>query len=179
MAQIIGIGEKFPEFSIPSVTSIEQGKEFSTLTSTMLSGKWSIIFFWPLDFTFICPTEIIEFDRMASAFKERGADLYGASLDSKYVHLAWRKSNKNLTDISFPMLADNKRELSEALGILHPKAKIPLRATYIIDPEGIVRWLSLNDIEVGRNVHEVLRTLDALQTGELCPVNWQRGQKTV
>ncbi len=179
MAQIISIGEKFPTFSLPAVVSLEKDKEFSTVTSEALRGRWSIVFFWPLDFTFVCPTEIVEFNRLAPAFKERSANIYGISLDSKYVHLAWKKSSTDLSGIGFPMLADNKRELSETLGILHPVAKIPLRATYIVDTEGIVRWLGLNDIEVGRNVTEVLRILDALQTGELCPVNWQRGQKTI
>ena len=179
MAQIISVGEKFPSFSLPAVVSLETGKEFKTLGSNDLKGKWVIFFFWPLDFTFICPTEIVEFNRHLVKLNELNADLYGASLDSKYVHLAWRKSSTELQGLKFPMLADNKRELSEALGILHPQAKIPLRATYIIDPEGNVRWLSINDIEVGRNIAEVVRTLEALQTGELCPINWQKGQATL
>lgn len=176
MAQLLSVGEKFPKFSLPAVAA---SGDFINVTNETLRSRWSILFYWPFDFTFVCPTELLEFNRLAPQFLERGADVYGVSLDSKYVHLAWKNSEENLKKISFPMLADYKRELISELGVLHPKALIPLRATYIVDPEGDIRWLGLNDIEVGRNVEEVLRTLDALQTGELCPVNWIRGQKTL
>jgi peroxiredoxin (alkyl hydroperoxide reductase subunit C) len=105
--------------------------------------------------------------------------LYGASTDSEFVHLAWRQNHADLKNLSFPMLADLKRELSSALGILHAGAGVPLRATFVVDPEGIIRFVSVNDLDVGRNVDEVLRVLDALQTDELCPCNWQRGEATL
>ena len=179
MARLLSIGEKLPEFSVNACVSIEKGKEFDTISSANLKGKWALLFFWPLDFTFVCPTEIAEFNKELKAFRDRETQVFGISTDSHFVHLAWRNTHPDLKNLGFPMLADNKKELSEALGVLHPLEKIPLRATYIIDPDGIVRWVSVNDLNVGRNVKEVLRTLDALQTDELCPCNWQKGQETL
>jgi peroxiredoxin (alkyl hydroperoxide reductase subunit C) len=176
---LIGVGQKAPAFSVPACVSLEKGKEFKMISSNDLIGKWTVLFFWPLDFTFVCPTEIAEFNKELKSFDERDAQVLGASNDSQYVHLAWRKENSDLRDLGFPMLADNKKELSEALGVLHPTEKVPLRATFIIDPDGIIRWVSVNDLSVGRNVKEVVRTLDALQTDELCPCNWERGQATL
>jgi alkyl hydroperoxide reductase subunit AhpC len=179
MARLMSIGEKFPEFCVPAVVSIEKGKEFKTIDLAQTTGKWGVYFFWPLDFTFVCPTEIAEFNKELRSFKDRDAELYGVSTDSQFVHLAWRNHHPDLKHFGFPMLADNKKELSEALGVLHPTEKVPLRATYIVDPQGIIRWVSVNDLNVGRNVKEVIRTLDALQTDELCPCNWQKGEKTL
>lgn len=176
---MLGIGQRFPDYKMQACVSIEPGKEFKELTAEHAKGKWGVYFFWPLDFTFVCPTEIAEFDKNYGNFKERDAELFGVSCDSQFVHLAWRKDHKDLKGLRLPMLADNKKELSEALGVLHPIDKVPLRATYIVDPDGIVRWVSANDLNVGRNVKEVLRTLDALQTDELCPCNWEKGQETL
>jgi peroxiredoxin (alkyl hydroperoxide reductase subunit C) len=176
---VSGIGETFPQFTVPAVVSIDKGKEFTTIGNRQIHGKWAVVFFWPMDFTFVCPTEIAEFNRELRAFQDRDAVVLGASTDSQFVHLAWRKDHADLKDLGFPMLADNKKELSEALGILHQTDKVPLRATYIVDPDGIIRWVSVNDLKVGRNVKEVLRTLDALQTDELCPCNWEEGQPTL
>lgn len=176
---MLGIGERFPEFSLPAAVSLEKGKEFATVDSTQIKGQWAVFFFWPLDFTFVCPTEIAEFNRAHGEFADRDAKLFGASCDSQFVHLAWRREHPDLRALKFPMLADNKKELSEALGVLHKQDKVPLRATYIVDPEGVVRWVSVNDLSVGRNVKEVLRTLDALQTDELCPCNWEKGKETL
>jgi peroxiredoxin (alkyl hydroperoxide reductase subunit C) len=179
MSRIASIGEKFPEFSLPAVLSLDKGKEFGTVASSDLRGKWNVVFFWPMDFTFVCPTEIAEFNNALSEFQDRDTNVYGASTDSQYVHLAWRQSHSDLRNLGFPMLADNKKDLSEALGVLHPTEKVPLRATFIVDPEGVIRWVTANDLKVGRNVEEVIRTLDALQTDELCPCNWERGQETL
>jgi alkyl hydroperoxide reductase subunit AhpC len=179
MDRLLSIGQKFPEFNLPAVVSLEKGKEFKDINNTSMKGKWSVVFFWPLDFTFVCPTEIAEFNKELKSFHDREAEVYGASTDSKFVHLAWRNNHADLKNLGFPMLADNKKELSEALGILHPTEKIPLRATYIVDPDGIIRWVSVNDLSVGRNVKEVIRTLDALQTDELCPCNWEKGKETL
>jgi alkyl hydroperoxide reductase subunit AhpC len=132
-----------------------------------------------MDFTFVCPTEIAAFGARERDFRDRDAQLLGASTDSHFVHLAWRKDHKDLKDLPFPMLADTKRELSTALGILHKQDGVPLRATFIVDPTGVIRWVSVNDLSVGRNVDEVLRTLDALQTDELCPCNWKAGDDTL
>lgn len=179
MSRVLSVGEKFPEFNLTSVVSLTEGKEFEQIDNSKIKGKWSVFFFWPMDFTFVCPTEIAEFNNHLSDFKDREALLFGGSTDSQYVHLAWRQNHKDLKDLKFPMLADNKRELTEALGILHPQDKVALRATYIVDPDGIVRWVSVNDLKIGRNVKEVVRTLDALQTDELCPCNWEKGQATL
>jgi peroxiredoxin (alkyl hydroperoxide reductase subunit C) len=132
-----------------------------------------------MDFTFICPTEIAAFGRRNGDFKDRDAQLLGASTDTHFVHLAWRKDHPDLKNLPFPMLADTKRELSTALGVLHKEAGVALRATFIVDPEGIVRHVSVNDLSVGRSVDEVLRVLDALQTDELCPCNWKKGEATL
>jgi alkyl hydroperoxide reductase subunit AhpC len=179
MARLLSIGEKFPGFQVDAVVSLEKDKEFSVISEKDMKGKWTVMFFWPLDFTFVCPTEIAEFNKELRAFTDRDAQVYGVSTDSKFVHLAWRTHHEDLKKLQFPMLADNKKELSEALGVLHPTEKVPLRATYIVDPDGIIRWVSVNDLSVGRNVKEVIRTLDALQTDELCPCNWEKGQKTL
>jgi len=175
----VSVGDKFPEFTVPAVVSIEKGKEFATIGSEDLNGKWAVVFFWPMDFTFVCPTEIAEFNKELDAFRERGAEVYGVSTDTQYVHLAWRQQHPDLKNLRYPMLADHKKELSEALGVLHPEEKVALRATYIVDPDGVVRWVSVYDLNVGRNVKEVIRTLDALQTDELCPCNWERGKETL
>ena len=179
MNRLLSIGEKFPDFSVQACVDIERGKEFKTIDNESLQGRWSVVFFWPLDFTFVCPTELAEFNKELKSFRDRDTEIFGVSTDSQYSHLAWRQSHPDLKSLGYPMLADNKKELSEALGVLHPKEKIPLRATFIVDPDGIVRWVSVNDLNVGRNVKEVLRTLDALQTDELCPCNWEKGKSTL
>lgn len=172
---MLTIGDKFPEFNLKAVVSREKGKEFADITNESYDGKWKVVFFWPMDFTFICPTEIAEFGRRNGDFADRDAQVLGASTDTHFVHLAWRNNHDDLTNLPFPMLADTKRELSQALGILHKEDGVALRATFIVDPEGTIRWVSVNDLSVGRNVDEVLRTLDALQTDELCPCNWKNG----
>lgn len=177
---MLGIGQKFPEVKMQACVSLEKGKEFHEFkTGTPAGGKWAVYFAWPLDFTFVCPTEIAEFGKAYGQFKERDTELFGFSCDSHFVHHAWRTHHADLKSLPFPMLADVKKELSEMLGILHPVDKVPLRATYIVDPDGVIRWVSVNDLSVGRNVKEVIRTLDALQTDELCPCNWEKGQKTL
>jgi peroxiredoxin (alkyl hydroperoxide reductase subunit C) len=159
--------------------SRDAGKEFAPVTESTYPGKWLVLFFWPMDFTFVCPTEIAAFGDREADFKKRGAQILGGSIDSQYVHLAWRERHPALKDLPFPMLADVKRELTTALGVLDQKEGVPLRATFIVDPEGTIRFASVNDLAVGRNVDEVLRVLDALQTGELTPCNWKRGERTL
>ena len=176
---MLSVRERFPEFRLQAAVSLEKGKEFKELANKDFKGKWLVVFFWPMDFTFVCPTEIAEFGKRNGDFTDRDAQVLGASTDSHFVHLAWRREHPDLKNLTFPMLADTKRELSTALGILHPEAGVALRATYIVDPDGIIRWVSVNDLKVGRNVDEVLRVLDALQTDELCPCNWKEGQPTL
>lgn len=172
---MITIGTKLPAFDLQAVVSNEPETAFSHITEASDTGKWKVIFFWPKDFTFVCPTEIVAFGALNSEFSDRDAVLYGVSTDSEYVHLAWRQSRADLKTIPFPMLADIKRDLSAALGVLHPQEGVCLRATLIVDPDNVIRYVSVNDLAVGRNPQEVLRILDALQTGELCPCNWQKG----
>lgn len=173
------VGDPFPDFELQASVSTEPGQEFEEITSHSYPGKWKVVFFWPMDFTFVCPTEIAEFGRRNAAFAELGAQVLGASTDTHYVHLAWRNDHPDLKDLPFPMLADTKRELSSALGILHAEAGVCLRATYIVDPEGVIRFVSVNDLSVGRNVDEVLRVLNALQTGELTACGWTPGEPTL
>lgn len=179
MNEFVTIGSRFPEFKKKAVVSLEKGKEFKDLGTEDMAGKWTVMFWWPKDFTFICPTEIAEFNKAFEDFQDRDTLLLGASTDSEYVHLAWRKDHEDLRDLKFPMIADTSKSLAASLGILEPEEKIAYRATYIIDPDGIVRWVSINDLSVGRNVAEVLRVLDALQTDELCPCNWTKGEETL
>lgn len=175
------VGDRFPAFKLDATVSIDKKLEdnFKTISGDDFKGKWRVHFFWPLDFTFVCPTEISEFNKQFSQFRDRDAVVLGASCDSKFVHLAWRKDHAELKTLQFPMLADFKKELCSSLGILHKQAGAPLRATYIVDPDGIIRWMDVCDLSVGRNVKEVLRVLDALQTGELCPCGWEKGQSTL
>lgn len=176
---MLTVGDRIPQFNLQAVVSLEKGQEFAQITSETYKGKWQVLFFWPMDFTFICPTEIAEFGKRNRDFADRDAQVLGASTDTHFVHLAWRNNHADLKNLPYPMLADTKRELSTALGILHREEGVALRATFIIDPEGIIRWVNVNDLSVGRSIDETLRVLDALQTDELCPCNWSKGEKTL
>jgi alkyl hydroperoxide reductase subunit AhpC len=172
---MLTIGDKFPSFRLEAVVSTDPKTAFTEISEQSEPGKWKVVFFWPKDFTFVCPTEIAAFGRLNGEFADRDAVVYGVSTDSEFVHLAWRQSHADLEALPFPMLADIKRELSQALGILDREEGVCLRATFVVDPEGVIRFVSVNDLSVGRNPQEVLRVLDALQTDELCPCNWQKG----
>lgn len=179
---MLTIGERFPAFKLTAVVnnnldSLEES--FITVTDQSFPGKWLVLFSWPKDFTFVCPTEIAAFGKLNKDFANRDAQILGMSIDSEFVHLAWRKSHKDLQELPFPMLSDIKRELSEALGILDKEAGVSQRATFIVDPQGVIRFVMVTDLNVGRNPQEVLRVLDALQTDELCPCNWQKGDQTL
>ena len=173
---MLGVGQKFPAFSLQATVSLEKGKAFEKITDESFPGKWKVYFFWPKDFTFVCPTEIAAFGKLSRDFQDRDAQVLGGSTDSEYVHLAWRQNHPDLKQLPFPMMADVKRELCSALGILDPVEGVAQRATFIVDPEGVIRFVSVNDLSVGRNPEEVLRVLDALQTDELCPCNWHKGE---
>lgn len=173
---MLTIGDKFPAFDLKAVVSTDPKTAFTQITSDSDRGKWKIVFFWPKDFTFVCPTEIAAFGKLNKDFNERDAVVYGVSIDSEFVHLAWRQNHADLKTLPFAMLADVKRELSTALGVLDRNEGVAMRATFVVDPEGIIRFVSVNDLNVGRNPAEVMRVLDALQTDELCPCNWQKGE---
>ncbi len=152
---------------------------FKEITNNDFEGKWKVYFFWPKDFTFVCPTEIAAFGKANKEFADRDAQVLGGSTDSEFVHHAWRTHHPDLKDLPFPMLADVKHELTTALGILDPGAGVAQRATFIVDPQGVIRFVMVTDLSVGRNPQEVLRVLDALQSDELCPCNWQKGEATI
>ncbi len=176
---MLGVGKQFPKFKVKATVSTDPKTAFVDIDNETYKGKWQIFFFYPKDFTFVCPTEIKGFADLNGQFKDRDAQLMTASVDSEFVHLAWRTHHEDLKALPFPMLADVKRELSTALGILVENEGVSQRATYIVDPQGIVRFVYVTDLSVGRNPKEVLRILDALQTDELCPCNWEKGQTTL
>jgi peroxiredoxin (alkyl hydroperoxide reductase subunit C) len=174
---MLTVGDRFPAFRLKSVAS--KDAKFEEITGESFPGQWKIYFFWPKDFTFVCPTEIVGFGALDGDFKDRDAQLIGASTDSEFVHHAWRASRDDLGRLAFPWLADIKKELAGALGILDKEEGVAKRATFVVDPEGIIRFVDVTDMSVGRNPQEVLRVLDALQTDELCPCNWKKGEETI
>lgn len=175
---MLTVRDRFPEFSLKATVSEDMDNAFETVTHESYPGKWKVVFFWPKDFTFVCPTEIAEFGRLNDEFADRDAQVLGCSVDNEFVHLAWRKDHSDLKGLPFPMLSDLNKDLSSTLGILDEEG-VAKRATFLVDPQGIIRFASVTDMNVGRNVNEVLRVLDALQTDELCPCNWQRGEETL
>jgi alkyl hydroperoxide reductase subunit AhpC len=176
---MLTVGDKFPAFNLKAVGPGDIKVAFSDVTEKSFKGKWKVVFFWPKDYTFVCPTEIVGFGELDREFKDRDAQLIGASIDSEFVHYAWRQSREDLGKVPFPWLSDIKRELSQALGVLHAEEGVAVRATFIVDPDNIIRFVAANDLNVGRNPQEVLRVLDALQTDELCPCNWKQGEDTL
>lgn len=176
---MLSVGDKFPDFAVKGVISRDSARAFRDFTQDSDTGKWKILFFWPKDFTFVCPTEIAGFAKLHSEFTDRDAVIYGISTDSEFVHLAWRQNHPDLKELPFAMLSDLKREISSAAGVLDKNEGVATRATFIVDPNGIIRFVYVTDMNVGRNPQEVLRVLDALQTDELCPCNWQKGQEVL
>jgi alkyl hydroperoxide reductase subunit AhpC len=167
------------ELDVKATVSNDLKTAFTDVSLDTYKGKWKVVFFWPKDFTFVCPTEIVAFGKLNKDFADRDTVLLGASVDSEFVHLAWRQNHADLKELPIPMLADVKRELSSALGILDAAAGVSQRAVFIVDPENVIRFVMVTDLSVGRNSQEVLRVLDALQTDELCPCNWTKGQDTI
>ena len=176
---MLTVGEKFPKFELTGVVNLDPEKAFETITDQSYQGKWKVYFFWPKDFTFVCPTEIAAFGKLNEEFADRDTQILGVSVDSEYVHHAWRTHHEGLRDLPYPMLSDIKRDLCEQLGILDLKAGVAQRATFIVDNEDVIRFVYVTDLSVGRNPQEVLRVLDALQTDELCPCNWKKGEETL
>jgi alkyl hydroperoxide reductase subunit AhpC len=169
---MIQVGQQAPDFSLEGVID----SEFITVNLSDYRGKWVVLFFWPLDFTFICPTEVLEFGHRKDEFEDLNALVLGASTDSKYAHKAW---TERIGQTTFPLLSDITKEVSRNYGILIEGQGIALRGTFIIDPQGKIRYQLVHDLNVGRSVDEILRVLRALQTGELCPVEWKPGEKTL
>lgn len=176
---MLTVGEKFPHFKLKATVANDLNTAFVDIDNDTYKGKWLVLFFYPKDFTFVCPTEITGFAKHNQAFLDRDAQLLTGSTDSEFVHHAWRTHHKDLNNLPFPMLADIKRELTSALGILDKNEGVAQRATFIVDPQGIIRFVYVTDLSVGRSPEEVLRVLDALQTDELCPCNWKQGEDTL
>ncbi|TDQ59864.1 peroxiredoxin (alkyl hydroperoxide reductase subunit C) [Mesocricetibacter intestinalis] len=149
-----------------------------------IEGKAAVIFFYPLDFTFVCPSELIAFDHRYQEFKKRGVEVVGVSIDSQYTHNAWRNTateNGGIGQVQYALAADVKHEIAKAYGIEHPEAGVALRASFLIDKNGVVRHQVVNDLPLGRNIDEMLRMVDALQFheehGEVCPAQWEKGKE--
>lgn len=176
---MLKVGDQFPDFELTAVTGDNHEKDFHAASLKTYKGKWKVFFFWPKNFTFVCPTEIVGFGKLEKDFNDRDTVLIGASTDSDFVHAAWRKHHEDLNKLKFPWLADIKKELSSALGILNEKVGVANRATFIVDPDNMIRYVEMTDLSVGREPKETLRILDALQTGELCPCAWKQGEETL
>jgi len=177
--QMLTIGDRLPSLTLPVQQGTEKLPAGETIDLAANNGKWKVLFYWPKDFTFVCPTEIVGYARLKQEFEEREAMLIGASTDTAHVHFAWRKSDPDLAAADFPWIADNGRLLADALGIVDRREHVALRATFIIDPENVIQHVTVNGLDVGRNPQETLRVLDALQMDELCPCNWSKGQEVL
>lgn len=179
-----GVGEKLPEFEVVGVKPgfmehEEKGESaFETLTQDSFKGKWKVIYFYPKDFTFVCPTEIAEFARLNSEFEDRDCVVMGGSTDNEFCKLAWRRSHPDLNRLNHWSIADTRGLLVDGLGIRSPEG-VALRATFIVDPDNVIQHVYVNGLNVGRNPKETLRVLDALQTDELCPCNRDVGGETL
>ncbi|MGH8155010.1 MAG: peroxiredoxin [Rhodanobacteraceae bacterium] len=176
---MLTVGNNFPHFSLKATVAIDNlDRAFTTIDKRTYAGKWTCVFFYPKDFTFVCPTEIKGFADLNGQFADRDCQILAASTDSEHVHLAWRRSHDDLRDLPFPMLADINKDLTRALGILDEEG-VAKRAAFLVDPDGVIRFVYVTEGSVGRNPSEVLRVLDALQTDELCPCNWNKGEETL
>ena len=173
---MLTVGDSFPEFASKACVG-NTPDDLITVDNASDGDKWKVFFFYPKDFTFVCPTEIAEFGRRYQEFLDRDAVVYGGSTDNEFSHLAWRNSHEDLRDLPYPLLGAQK--LSSELGILDPEEGVCLRATFIVDPHGVIQWSQANNLSVGRNVNEVLRVLDAIQSDELCPCNWKKGEEFI
>ena len=173
---MLTVGDSFPAFEAEACDGPE-GDDITTISNDDFAARWQVYFFYPKDFTFICPTEIVAFNSKLEEFASRDAVVIGGSTDNEFCHLAWRKSHKDLQEIGFPLIAAGS--LAGKVGILESHENVCLRATFIVDPQGIIQYVGCHNLNVGRNVDEILRVLDALQSDELCPCNWQRGEATL
>ncbi|HEX6720308.1 MAG TPA: peroxiredoxin [Burkholderiaceae bacterium] len=179
------VGQKLDAFAVTGIKpGFNQHEEngvsaFETITEKSFAGKWKVIYFWPKDFTFVCPTEIVGFNKLARQFEERDAVLLGGSTDNEFSKLGWRREHKDLNKLAHWSFADVKGSLVDQLGVRDAEAGVALRATFIVDPDNVIQHVSVNNLNVGRNPDEVLRTLDGLQTDELCPCNRAVGGSTL
>jgi len=174
------VGEKAPDFAMSTTENIETLDHVVKLED--YQGKWLILFFYPLDFTFVCPTEIRGFNSKLDELKSIGAEVLGVSTDSVYSHRAWIRASKaegGLGDLNYPLASDITKQVGRDYGVLIEEQGISLRGLFIIDPESIVRYQVVSDLNIGRSVDEIIRVLHALQTGGLCPIDWHVGDRTL
>ena len=182
---MLGIGDILPEFEVTGVkpgfnAHEENGKSaFEKITRDSFPGKWKVIYFYPKDFTFVCPTEIVEFAKLNKEFADRDAVVLGGSTDNEHCKIAWRREHKDLNKLDQWSFADTNGSLVDGLGVRDLEAGVALRATYIVDPENVIQHVTVNGLNVGRNPKETLRILDALQTDELCACNRPLGGDTL
>lgn len=176
------VGRKAPDFTAAAVTATGEIKSAFNLT-TELNGKYGLVFFYPLDFTFVCPSELIALDKRIEDFVTRNTAVIAVSIDSQFTHAAWRNTPINkggIGPVNYTMVADVSHKICQAYGVEHPEAGIALRGAFIIDTKGMVRAQIVNDLPLGRSIDEILRVIDALQYhekhGEVCPANWQQGK---
>jgi lipoyl-dependent peroxiredoxin subunit C len=171
---VLAVGKKFPEYEAMACFG-NNNEDLKPLSNAYHADKWAVYIFYPKDFTFVCPTELVEFGKKAGEFNDRDAVLIGGSTDNEFCHRAWRVSHDGLKNLPYPLVAAQK--LASDLGIIDPVENVCLRATFIVDPNGVIQWSSANALSVGRSVPETLRTIDALQSDELCPCNWKPGDE--
>ena len=182
---MLGIGDKLPEFSVAGVKPKFMKHEengvsaFETITQDSFAGKWKVLFFWPKDFTFVCPTEIVEYSKLAPELADRDAVILGGSTDNEFCKLAWRREHKDLHNLDMWMFGDTNGSLVDGIGVRDLDAGVALRATVIVDPHNVIQHISVNNLNVGRNPKEALRILDALLTDELCACNRPVGGETI
>ena len=182
---MLGIGDILPDFQItgvkPKYMMHEEGGKsaFEKITQDSFPGKWKIYFFYPKDFTFVCPTELVEFAKLNKDFEDRDAVVMGGNADNEHCKIAWRREHQDLKELNMWQFADPTGALIDAFGIRDLEAGVPLRATYIVDPHNVIQHVSVNALRVGRNPKEILRILDALQTDELCACNRPVGGETL
>jgi alkyl hydroperoxide reductase subunit AhpC len=174
----VQVGQAAPDFSLEAVVSTAAGKEFKQIGLKEFRGKWLVLFFYPADFTFVCPTEIKGFNESLDSFKNLNAEVIGISTDSKWSHLAWLKRG-DLGNLRYPLLADFTKATAGNYHVLDYKTGVAQRGLFIIDPQGLLQYQVVHNADVGRSVEETLRVLEALQTGGLCPLGWKPGQKTL
>ncbi len=182
---MLGIGDKLPDFSITGVkpgfmTHEENGQSaFETITQDSFEGKWKVFFFYPKDFTFVCPTEIVEFAKLNGEFADRDCVVLGGSTDNEFCKLAWRREHKDLNKLDQWSFADCNGSLVDGLGIRDKVNGVAYRATFIVDPHNVIQQVTVNNLNVGRNPKEMLRVLDGLQSDELCACNRPVGGETI
>jgi peroxiredoxin 2/4 len=172
------VGKKAPDFNLE--TALGDGKDFGRASLSDYKGKWLVLFFYPLDFTFVCPTEITALSEAAAQFRDLKTEVLGVSIDSIHTHRAWINTPINdngLGKLNFPLAADITKSVARDYGVLIEEEGIALRGLFIIDPEGELKYQVVNHNDVGRSVDETIRVLEALQSGGLCPVNWKKGDK--